>query len=117
MGLEPRQVTAIGQIAHPLHPDRAGQGKQRQDPLGVERLQIGSAKEVGIVHEQHASRQLRQEFIGPMQLRLVIPAHMQPDGGMAAALGQEHRPRLGIGPFAILIAAAPKGLLVGLCIG
>lgn len=112
-----RQVTAIGQIAPTLQRYGAGQGEQRQDPLGVERFQIGATKEVGIVHQEHASRQLRQERIGSMQFGLVIPTNMQPDPGMAATFRQEHRPRLRISAFAVLIAAAPKGVFVGCRIG
>ena len=38
---------------------------------------------------------------------------MQPDRGMAATFRQEHCACLWVGPLAILIAAAPKGVFVG----
>ena len=52
-----------------------------------------------------------------MNLRLVIVAQVQPDGGMTATFGQHHRPCLWIGPFAVLVATASKGLGIGLGIG
>src|SRR2546428_13622262 len=50
-----------------------------------------------------------------MDLGLLIAAQMQPDGAMAATLRQHHRLR--IGPFAVLMATADKGQVVGSGIG
>jgi hypothetical protein len=52
-----------------------------------------------------------------MNFRLVIVAQVQSHRGMTATCGQHHRPRLRIGPFAVLVATAPKGRRLGLGIG
>src|SRR5258708_15519918 len=48
-----------------------------------------------------------------MHFRDIVAADLQLDDGMAATLGQQYTAHLWIGPFAILIAAAPKGCLIG----
>src|SRR5229473_3404256 len=52
-----------------------------------------------------------------MHFRDIVAAHLQPHHRMAATLGQEHTAHLRIGPWPILIAAAPKGQHVGFRLG
>ncbi len=114
---QPGQVTAIGQIAHPLESHCTGQGEQGAHPFGVEGFEVRPTKDVGIVHHEHAPRQLGQERIGAMNLCFVIVPKVQPDGRMTATFGQHHRPCLRIGSLAVLVATASKGRRVGLGIG
>ena len=69
------------------------------------------------MHQEHAALQFGQERIGSMNFRFVVVAQVQSHRRMTATFGQQHGACLRIGPFAVLVATAPKGCRISWGIG
>jgi hypothetical protein len=77
-----------------------------------------AAREHARVHQQQRVRpQVVEQVVRRMHFGDIVAAELEFDDGMTATLGQQHRASLRIGSFAVLIAAAAKGGLIGWRIG
>jgi hypothetical protein len=85
-------------------------------PLPSPVLKKACRSDASIDEHEHVRPNLRKHLVGSMHFRDIIAIHREATQGMAATLTQEHAAHLRIGPFALVITAATKGLLVGLCV-